>query len=192
MVPLTNSNNARLISKCKGSKLVHLNCRSLYPKLSEISDTFGNFDFLSLSETWLTARYNDVLLNIPSMKMFRQDRVWTNDNGIVKKGGGVAIYVKNRWSPYTEVISDATCSNSNIEIITISVKRPGRRHMSIMMVYRPPMGNLDEFMSKLQEMISNTANGNPEIWILGDFNINVLDRANRYVKRLNRLLVDQI
>ena len=83
--------NARLISKSKGCKFVHLNCRSLFPKLSEIRDTFLNMDFLSLSETWLSDKYNDVLLNISCMKLFRQDRSWVNDNSVVKKGRGIAL-----------------------------------------------------------------------------------------------------
>ena len=182
--------NARLISKNKGCKYVHLNCRSLYPKLSEIRETFSNIDFLSLSETWLSDKYNDALLNISCMKLFRQDRSWINENGIVKKGGGIAIYVNDCWSPHTEIDLDATCSNCDIELLTVSVKKPGRRHMSIVTVYRPPMGNLNEFIVKLEEYISKIKVNNPEIWIMGDFNINMLDRGNKYVKRLNRFSVD--
>ena len=185
-----NDLNARFISGNKGCKFVHLNCRSLYPKISEISDTFLNFDFLSLSETWLSDQYSEGLLNISSMKMFRQDRSWVNDNGLIKKGGGVAIYVNNVWSPYTENVTDATYSNRHIEVITISVKRPNRRHMSIVTVYRPPLGNLDEFADKLEDIFDKIKVDNPEIWIMGDFNINMMDRNNKYVKRLNRFSVD--
>ena len=174
-----NEINAHLSSESKGYKCVHLNCRSLFPKLSEIRDTFLNMDFLSLSDTWLSDKYNDALLNISCMKLFRQDRSWVNDNGVVKKGGGIALYVNNCWSPYTEIDLDASCSNCDIELLTVSVKRPGRHHMSIVTVYRPPMVN-----------ISKIKTSNPEIWIMGDFNINMLDRGNKYVKRLNRFSVD--
>ena len=182
--------NARLISKSEGCKFVHLNCRSLYPKLSEVKETFLNIDFLSLSETWLSDKYNDTLLNISGMKLFRHDRSWINNNGVVKKGGGVALYVNNYWSPYTEIDVDATCSNCDLELLTVSVKRPGRRYMSIVTVYRPPMGNLEEFIFKLKENINKIKVNNPEIWIMGDFNINMLDRSNKSVKRLNRFAVD--
>ena len=62
--------------------------------------------------------------------------------------------------------------------------------MSVVTVYRPPMGNLEEFIPNLEENISKIKTSNPEIWIMGDFNINMLDRGNKYVKRLNRFFVD--
>ena len=62
--------------------------------------------------------------------------------------------------------------------------------MSIVTVYRPPRGNLDEFIVQLENYISEIKLNNPEIWIMGDLNINMLDRGNKYVKRLNRFSVD--
>ena len=62
--------------------------------------------------------------------------------------------------------------------------------MSLVTVYLPPMGNLDEFIIKMEEKISKIKMNNPEIWVMGDFNINMLDRGNRHVKRLNRFSVD--
>ena len=186
-----NLQDAKSISKGKGCKYVHLNCRSLYPKLTEISETFSSFDFVSLSETWLTDKHTDVLINMPDKKVFRQDRSWlSNDGGIVKKGGGVAVYVGSKWSPFVTIDRDTTCSSSDIEILTLLVEKTGRRHMTIVTVYRPPNGNCLEFIAKLTNIITHIKNRNSEIWIMGDFNINILDRGNRFVKLLNRFAID--
>ena len=188
---LFNSQSAKGISKGKGCKFAHLNCRSLYPKFTEISESFAGFDFLSLSETWLSDKYTDVLIDMPDKKIFRQDRSWCENNtDVIKKGGGLAIYVSSKWSPYVTIDSTATCSSSDIEILTVNVKKPGRRHMSIITVYRPPSGKCLDFIVKLADIVSEIKNRNPEIWIMGDFNINMLERDNRFVKMLNRFAID--
>ena len=63
---------------------------------------YSKSDFLCCTETWLDSRYPDNILNIDDMKIFRRDRVdniSTYDNRNV--GGGVYIYVSNRWKDYT-------------------------------------------------------------------------------------------
>ena len=185
-----NSMDAKSLSKGKGCKFVHLNCRSVYPKLSEIGESFAAFDFVSLSETWLSYKYTDTVIRLPDKKVFRQDRIWVNNDGIVKKGGGVAIYVSSKWSPYVTVDTDFTCSTCDIEMLTINVKKPGRRYMTIITVYRPPNGDCLNFISKLSGFLEQLKEKNPEIWIMGDFNINILERNNRFVKLLNRFATD--
>ena len=86
-----------------------------------------------------------------------------NNNGHVKKGGGVAIYVSSKWSPYVSNDNSATSSTCDIEILTINVKTPGRRHMLILTVYRSPAGNCIEFITKLTNIVERLRNNNPEI-----------------------------
>ena len=185
-----NTTDANSVSKGIGCKFIHLNCRSLYPKLSEIGQTFASFDFVSLSETWLSHMYTDTIVQIPDKKVFRQDRVWKNNDGLTKKGGGIAMYISPKWSPYATVDSDTTCSTNDIEALTINVNKPGRRHMSIITVYRPPDGNCLNFIATLTNFVELLKIRNPEIWILGDFNINILERNKCFVKLLNRFAID--
>ena len=179
-----------MVANGKSCKFVHLNCRSLYPKLDEISKTFLNFDFLSLSETWLTDKHTDALVNIPNKKILRQYRSWLHNGLRIKRGGGIALYVSNKWSPFASVIEDHTFSVSDIEILTISVKKTGRCYMTIVSVYRPPTGDPVEFITKLSNTVTQLNVTNPELWIMGDFNINMLDRNNRFVKLLNLFAID--
>ena len=77
-----------------------------------------------------------------------------------------------------------TCSTPDIELLTVSFKKPGRRYMSIINVYRPPNGDNLDFISKLKNVVAQIKDKNPEIRIMGDFNM------NRFVKLLNRFAVD--
>ena len=90
-----------------------------------------------------------------NMNVFRLDRSWTDGKGLLKKGGGVAVYVNARWSTYTSIDINSTYSTPDIEALAISVKKPGRRHMWILTVYRPPNGNISEFLVKLNNMVTN-------------------------------------
>ena len=62
--------------------------------------------------------------------------------------------------------------------------------MSILTVYHPPNGNCLEFITKISSIVEQLKNGNPEIWMMGDFNINMLERDNRFVKLINRVGID--
>jgi len=66
------------------------NCRSLLPKVDELCvfNSAYNCDVLFLTETWLNSNIDSNLINLPNYSIFRNDR-------IVKRGGGVCIYVKS-------------------------------------------------------------------------------------------------
>src|SRR6266496_334260 len=69
---------------------VIINCRSLLPKVPLLIN-FANihdFDFIFLTETWLSESINSSSLFIPNYVLFRKDRS-------VRRGGGVIILVKS-------------------------------------------------------------------------------------------------
>ena len=76
----------------KGLKLMHLNVRSFYRKRHQFFRLFGDFDFITVSETWLHSGYNEGLLQWPGKTLFRTDRPKTEAK---KAGGGVLCYVSN-------------------------------------------------------------------------------------------------
>ena len=63
------------LTNVKGVKFIHMNTRSLYRKLDEIRLLYSDFDFVCCSETWLYDRYNNSMLHVDSMKIFRLDRI---------------------------------------------------------------------------------------------------------------------
>lgn len=76
---------------CKASSglgIIHV--RSLLPKLDVVKIWGKSCDILVFSETWLNTSITDKDIAIKSYKVFHCDRL--------KKGGGVAIYVKNKFN----------------------------------------------------------------------------------------------
>ena len=79
----------------KGTTLIHLNVRSLLPKLEELKFYLTNkkIQVLSVNETWLNSSiaYNEIA--IPGFSIFRRDR---------SKGshGGVALYVRSELQSF--------------------------------------------------------------------------------------------
>lgn len=74
-----------------GLGIIHINVRSLLPKVDLIKlwITSTDADILVLSETWLNESVLDKDIYMSGYKVFSCDRP--------RKGGGIAIYVKNRF-----------------------------------------------------------------------------------------------
>ena len=73
--------------------LLNFNCGSLGSKFDDLENYISRlfqFDVIALSETWLKADTNIALYQLNDYYMYRLDRV-------CRKGGGVAIYVKNTF-----------------------------------------------------------------------------------------------
>ena len=77
----------------KGVKIGHLNIRSLLKKIDEIRILIhqNSFDILAISETWLSDKIPNELVNIPGFNVYRNDRP--------SHGGGVLIYIIVQISP---------------------------------------------------------------------------------------------
>lgn len=71
-----------------GIGFVHLNLRSLLPKMDMVRIWVKNTDadVLVISETWLNKSISDKVINIEGYNVFRIDRP--------KRGGGLVIYIK--------------------------------------------------------------------------------------------------
>ena len=156
-------------------KFTHVNCRSLFRKIAQISLLFTDSDFLCCSETWLSTNYDDQMVNIKGKTIFRQDRT--------TRGGGVCIYVRNDLSPFCKIDNKSTFTNKNLEIISIDLQKPGLKFTKIICVYRPPRGDTKKCIEHLTEILSRRENFKKEIWLLGDVNVDFLKRDNVNVKR---------
>ena len=86
------------------------------------------------------------------------------------KGGGVCIYVHN--SIKFKVRNDLSSNTSDLECLSIEVEQNKSKNFVVSTMYRPPRGNITEFLSKLKTNFE--ACSNKPIYTLGDFNINVL------------------
>ena len=97
------------------------------------------FDFFTLSETWLTEDYPSSLLHINGYNLVRLDRKWLEPNtNRPKKGGGVAMYIKNNLSIVTTNVEHLDCSSVDIEILWVKVINTNHRNYIVVKCYRPP------------------------------------------------------
>ena len=109
-----------MVVTSKGLKIAHLNVRSLLKHKDEIFLSLGGIDMLGFSETWLTGNVIDNLLVVKNYVHFRQDRrttVHTMINTRVKRGGGLILYIKDRFAPHTSMLHGLSESNVDIEML---------------------------------------------------------------------------
>ena len=177
----------------KGLKIVHVNIRSLYRKLDQLATLYDKSDFLLCSETWLNSKYDNNGITINGMTPFRLDRCQASQDerqsgNIPVRGGGVIIYVNNRWSPYVCVVEEYTIITRNFECITLRVQKPNNRAMYIMCMYKPPTGSSEALITFLKDFVNIPHVSRSEIWILGDFNMNYLIRNNLEIMNINKFL----
>ena len=144
------------------------NARSLNANFDHIKDFMCTlnipFDVITISETWVevekTTDYE--MLQYQAFHKVRSH----------KKGGGVAIYVNNRFD-CTIVERKSMCIENNVECLTVELNMPKMKNVIISCVYRTPGARLDTFCESLETIISGM-NVNKAIYICGDFNIDLL------------------
>ena len=133
-----------------GMTFVHWNCRSLFPKLEEVIHLIESSccECLCLSETWLTPVITDGMISIPNHLLFRSDRDKSSNK---TKGGGVCMYVKENLS--VSRVDNASMCTMDIEVLTLNLKLTNTRPVYIIGIYRPPSGNIVNFIDNLEEII---------------------------------------
>ena len=174
----------------KGIIMGHLNVRSLWSKFDLIKTTFDDsrFDIIGMSETWLHPLFDDSILYINGYTIFRQDRQTLTNSNNIKKGGGVCLYIKNNLNANSTHLTDFFASNDDIECQWIELINTNQRNIVICNAYRPPQGDVDNFISFLETCLENLDLSTRDIFIMGDFNVDFLDRQNAHTKKLKEFL----
>ena len=168
----------------KGFKIVHLNCRSLYAKLTQLELLYADVDVLCLTETWLHDSYSDNILFIEGKELYRWDRSNGLLNGVTKsRGGGLACYLNNSISSDSQIQTPLCVTTPDIELLTVKLSPKTGKTRYILTVYRPPEGDIDSFFHILENILLLYNLSNYEIWIVGDFNIDFLKRTHKNTKK---------
>jgi hypothetical protein len=131
-------------------RALHLNIQGLASKYDNLLLFLDNirtsgimFDFLLLCETFLSST-NDRLFNIPGYVMF-------NNNRARGKGGGVAIYVHDRFQA---TICETVTLNIDSDFETIFV-RIVENNVSLMIgeIYRTPSSNAKQSIERYNDIL---------------------------------------
>ena len=104
-----------------------------------------------------------------------------------RRGGGVSIYIhssiKFKERPDFSIIS------KDIETLTLEILSDKTRNILANVLYRPPLGQYEQFENFLTTFFSRTKNCNKDIHIAGDSNLNLLDHdTNKKVQNFLNLI----
>ena len=125
-----------------------------------------NFSVLSITESWLK-QYNRSTYNMKGythLSKIREDRT----------GGGVSLFVKKelRYELKEEILLDLPGVDSiAIEIPKEDLNSVG--NVIVLAMYRPPDINPKLFIEKLSQLLQQLYKQNKQVFIMGDFNINI-------------------
>ena len=152
----------------KGVGICFLNIRSVYNKMGHLLHYINtnNIVIAAVAETWLHHDIKTSELFVKNYRIYRLDRA-------DKAGGGVAFLVKN--NVHSEVCN--TLLTTDIECLQVSVKVGLAKTMQIIVIYRPPSGNIENFIVSFANLLNNIDYVECPTVIVGDFNIDLKKRT---------------
>jgi hypothetical protein len=168
--------------KCSESSLdtsnlsfLHLNIRSLPRHVKDLENYLSNlninFTIIGLTETWL----NKDIVDLYNLKGYQHQNLFRTN----KRGGGVSLLVKEGIT--MNVRDDLNCMSSHIESLFVEIPKCDincRNNLLVGVIYRPPNTDINDFNETLSELLTKIKNENKTVYLLGDFNINLLEHQN--------------
>ena len=155
--------------------MIHLNIRSAVKNMDKFEAFIANlnheFSIVALSETWLKP-HNENLYSFPN---------YQSEHNIRKNrgGGGVSILIKNGIE-YC-VRADLKIQSPYLESLFIEIQKGqigNERDVIIGVIYRPPNTDVENFNDLLVDVLSKIKSENKSSYLLGDYNINLLNCDN--------------
>ena len=146
--------------------LLNINIRSLqknFDNFEEFLFTLNTFPFslIGITETWLHST-SPPIFNIDNYELIHTDRT----NG---KGGGVALYIRNDLQ--YKIRHDIQIEG--IETLFLEIIDDKYKNKIVGVIYRPPNNVADTFLDKLESCLEFVSRENKDIYIMGDFNIDL-------------------
>ena len=170
-----NKNISKLGISDTHLSMIHLNIRSIAKNLSTFENYLNSLEFsfpiIALSETFLK-EHNATL---HGMAGYRSEHNYRTD----RAGGGVSLYIKD--SVEYIVREELTYRIANIETLFIEIPKyqmNNKQAVIIGVLYRPPDTNISVFNDYLTEILSKIKTENKSLYLLGDYNINLLNIDN--------------
>ncbi len=139
------------LSKCKGHTTIFWNARSVLSKIEEIDRLAieAKPEFIGVVETWLNSTIDDALIEIDGYNILRADR--TELSG--KKSGGGLLWYYEENTKCTPMPEFNYCYRK-IEYCVLRLNLTRTRAIYMVLTYRPPSGNIQEFLNQLEELIT--------------------------------------
>ena len=166
----------------RGLHFIHLNVNILLAKIDDLRNIakFSNAAVIGISESKLDYPVLSSEIHIGNYDTLRCD--W-NRHGAGGRGRGVVCEIRNELSFDVKSFFPHEIQNILFEILL-----PNTKPIVVGIIYRPP--SQSEFLEIINTHFSKLDTNNNEIYILGDFNIN-LYLNNSYIFLKNNLLQSQ-
>ena len=182
------------ITGFKGYTILGWNTRSLLPRIEEVECIIEKADpeIFAICESWLTDKISTSQVDISGYKFIRSDR--TANSG-KHGGGGVACYYKDKIT--CTHLPELNICTTYIECLWLKLTLVNTRAIYYGIIYRPPSGNVVDFINKLEEIcLLLRSKSNCEINFLGDINLNLHRKRDpnvrRYTESLRRMGFKQL
>ena len=162
-----------LVHEC--FSLFHLNIRSIPKNLDNLEHYLKilkfKFSVIGITETWLNASNADLFC------MSGYDHYCLYRTG--KRGGGVSLFINENLIVKMRHDLDNMTEYIEAKFVEISKENSGLQKDAIIgIIYRPPNQDVSVFNEKLNEILSSIKNEKKLTYLMGDFNINILDTKN--------------
>ncbi len=149
---------------------LHMNIRSLSCHFDELHSLLVNlkigFDVVAVSETWDSFdRPLSTNVNIDGYTFLSAKSQTQN--------GGVGLYIKTCLGAIPRSELDSNCDE--YETIWVEIENSRDKNILVCCAYRHPNTEISHFTEYLQRTLSSPSVENKHVFILGDFNINLLN-----------------
>lgn len=170
------------LSRERGFKFLTWNIRSLYNKFDEFTALVSKLgcELISLCETWLGKNTLDGWILLQSYNLFRQDRT------LARRGGGLAIYVKDKYNCNTTKYKHLCTSQKEIEVLVLELCLPATKPIIVLNCYRPPAENVDVALKQIRQILEQIPVDN-EVYLMGDLNIDYQCKGSPTFNKLQLL-----
>ena len=152
---------------------------SLYASLQLLNNKFS---IIGITETW-TNQFNENLAVLPGYDSLIKSRVG-------KAGGGIAIYIDSELNLNIKQRTDLCCASPSImETLFIQIPQEKTKDIICGVVYRPPGTSVNEFLMELEIILDKISLESKPCYIMGDFNIDLLNNNPGSQSFLNQLFL---
>ena len=155
--------------------LFHLNVRSIPKNFDDLCSYLNmlctRFSIIGVTETWLNES-NAQCYSIEGYNHYCKYRE-------TRRGGGVSLFVKNHIAATER--DDLCVKNTHCESLFLEIEKDNfdiPNNIIIGLIYRPPNTDVKEFNEGLSNTLEKISREKKIIYLMGDFNINLLDIEN--------------
>lgn len=153
--------------------IAFLNVRSLTNHFAHVKSLLleEKYDFLGISESWLSDSVSDDRVYVSGYRFVRSDRD--------SRGGGVGLYVRDGFKFEVVNRNNQAC----LEQIWVRV-RVQKCSYIVGSLYRPPKSKFADFLNVIENTLSEIFISCDELIFGGDLNVNFLDVENKSTQDL--------